>query len=81
MELSADESLDRLKGMHRDLVDLTESRLPNIDRLLVELEDRVEELRNLLDKPKKNDKSRQTLSSGMLELHFQFDYSLTVFAL
>lgn len=59
-----EESLQRLKGLHIDLVNITESRLPNIDRLVGELETRIDEFRTLLDKPKKNDKNRQIISSG-----------------
>lgn len=62
--MSGIESLERLKGLHRDLVDLTEARLPNIERLLAELEAHIGELRSLLDRPRKNDKSRQALLSG-----------------
>lgn len=64
MAVFGDDSLDALKGLHQDLIAVTASRLPNIERLAAELESRVEELKKLLQKPTKNDKSRQTLSSG-----------------
>lgn len=64
MALSGSESIERLQGLHRDLVSLSESRLPNIDRLWLELESRVDEFRDLLEKRPKNEKSREALSSG-----------------
>lgn len=63
-------ALEGLQGLHRDLVAFSESRLRNIDRLWVQLEERIEEFKRLLDKPPKNDKSRQALSSGEIGLLF-----------
>ncbi|KIX08645.1 uncharacterized protein Z518_03302 [Rhinocladiella mackenziei CBS 650.93] len=45
------ESLERLQGLHADLVAFTETRLANIDRLWQELEDSIEDFRKLLDNP------------------------------
>jgi len=59
------DSLEALQGLHRDLLALTESRLPIVDRLCAELEAQIEEFRNLLDKPGRSDKSRQTIAAGM----------------
>jgi hypothetical protein len=53
-----------LKSLHRDLLALSESQLPNLERLWVELEDRLGELKKLLDKPPKDAKHRQLVSSG-----------------
>ena len=53
-----------LQSLHRDLLALSESRLPNLERLWVELEDRLETLKKLLDKPSKNVQHRQMVSSG-----------------
>ena len=53
-----------LRGLHYDLLALDESRLGNIERLWADLEARVNEFRQLLDKPAKNEKSRKALSSG-----------------
>lgn len=58
------DSLEALQGLHRDLLALSESRLPNIERLWAELLARVEEFKKLLDKPHKNDKSREALKKG-----------------
>lgn len=58
------DSLEALQGLHRDLLALSEARLPNIGRLEVELFARVDEFKKLLDKPRKNDKSREALKSG-----------------
>lgn len=56
--------LDGLRGLHQDLVALEESQLRNIERLWAELEARVVEFRNLLDKAPKKDSSRKALNSG-----------------
>jgi nuclear pore complex protein Nup205 len=62
--MSAYGSLEGLQSLHRDLVALSESRLPNVERLWTQLQSRVEEFRVLLEKPPKNDTSRQSLSKG-----------------
>lgn len=64
--MSALDSLQGLRGIHQDLIALSEDRLPNVERLWVELEARIEDFRLLLDKVTKNDASRQTLSSGTI---------------
>jgi nuclear pore complex protein Nup205 len=64
--MAEDEGLAALRGLHQDLLALEESRLRNIDRLWAELEARVDEFRQLLDKPGKNDGSRKTLQSGKI---------------
>lgn len=56
--------VEGLRGLHQDLVALDESRLRNVDRLLTELEARVDDFKKLLDKSPKNEKSRKTLLSG-----------------
>lgn len=62
--MSALDSLEGLRGIHLDLIALSEDRLPIVERLWVELEARIEDFRRLLDKVSKNDASRQALSSG-----------------
>ena len=52
-----------LRGLHQDLVALTQSQLLYIDSLTVELQAHVESFRKLLDKPPKNDASRRKLQS------------------
>ena len=56
--------LEGLRGLHQDLLALDASRLHNIERLWADLEARVNEFRQLLDKPAKNETSRKALSSG-----------------
>ena len=58
------DSLEALQGLHRDLLALSASRLVVLDRLEAELEARIEEFKKLLDKPRKNDKSRDTIKAG-----------------
>lgn len=53
-----------LQGLHQDLLALESSRLRNVERLWADLEARVNEFKQLLDKPAKNETSRKALSSG-----------------
>lgn len=65
MDVETDpESMDGINNLHRDLLALSEARLANVDRLWSELEARIAEFKNFLDKPKRNEKSRQALLSG-----------------
>jgi hypothetical protein len=61
----ADDNLEAFEGLLRDLESLKEDRLPNIDRLSVELEARISEFRSLLDHKKRSNDSRKKLSDGM----------------
>lgn len=75
--------VEGLRGLHQDLVALDESHLRNVDRLLTELEARVDDFKKLLDKSPKNEKSRKTLLSGaeVLICYFFFrfiDYLLNM---
>lgn len=58
------DSYEGLQLLHADLIALSESQLPNLDRLLTELEARIEEFRGLLDKSSRNEQSRKSLISG-----------------
>lgn len=60
------ESLVSLRGLYQDLSALSDSSLVNIDRLRVELETHIDDFRKLLDKPTKNNASRQAVLSGKL---------------
>ena len=62
--MAATDGLEGLQGLYNDLLSLSENRLPVVERLLEELEARVEEFRQLLDKKSKNDSSRNKLNSG-----------------
>ena len=53
-----------LRDLYEDLLVPEASRLRNVDRLCADLEARVSEFRQLLDKPAKNETSRKALSSG-----------------
>lgn len=63
--MAAQDSLDALRELHQDLVDLSNSQLPVIDGLLINLESNIESFRKLLDKSTKNDASRKAVSSGI----------------
>ncbi|KAF2273141.1 uncharacterized protein EI97DRAFT_190643 [Westerdykella ornata] len=66
--MAADDSLAGLQALHRDLCSLIELKLPVLDRLVVNLEARLDELRALLEKKPKNDASRKTLTSGQIKI-------------
>lgn len=53
-----------LRGLYQDLSALSNSQLPNVDRLCFELEIHIQDFRKLLDKPAKNNASRQAVLSG-----------------
>jgi nuclear pore complex protein Nup205 len=58
------ENLVGLRGLFQDLSALPDPSFGNIDRLRVELEAHIHDFRDLLDKPTKNNGSRQTVLSG-----------------
>lgn len=58
------DSLQRLQGLHADLQAFTETRLANIDRLWQELEETVQEFRQLLDKPTPSTSEREAYNTG-----------------
>lgn len=62
--MAEEDTLDALQGLHRDLLAFGENRLQDIDRLVEELEGRIDEFRALLDKKPKNDHSRQQISKS-----------------
>ncbi|KAF2138835.1 uncharacterized protein K452DRAFT_320940 [Aplosporella prunicola CBS 121167] len=62
------DSLEALQGLHRDLLALSASRLVVLERLEAELEARIEEFKKLLDKPRKNDKSRDAIKAETLKV-------------
>ncbi|OCK80455.1 hypothetical protein K432DRAFT_434748 [Lepidopterella palustris CBS 459.81] len=66
--MAEEENLGGLEGLHRDLVALEENRLPVVQRLWAQLEASIDEFKALLDKPQKNDTSRQALSSGKITI-------------
>ena len=59
------DSLDGLRGLFQDLSALSNSSIPNIERLRVELESHIDGFRKLIDKPAKNNSSRQAILSGV----------------
>ena len=59
-----DNGLVGLQGLHQDLVDLEQGRLREVDRLWADLEARIQDFRQLLDKPSENEQSKRTLLSG-----------------
>jgi nuclear pore complex protein Nup205 len=62
--MATNDDLDGIQGLHQDLLALSENRLKSVERLVVELEARVDEFRNFLNKKAKNDASRLKLSQG-----------------
>lgn len=66
--MAEDDSLAALQGLHRDLCAHIDLQLPVLERLVLNLEAHLEELKTLLDKKPKNDASRQRLSSGKITI-------------
>lgn len=58
------DSLGGLRGLYQDLSTISESSIPNIERLCIELEAHLQDFRKLLDKAPKNNTSRQAVLSG-----------------
>lgn len=58
------DNLAGLRVLYQDLSALTDASIPKIERLCVELEAHIDDFRKLLDKPGKNNTSRQTVLSG-----------------
>ena len=64
MAVATIESLERLRGLQRDLLNLSENTIPNIDALCAELERHLTDFRTFLRKPLRSDASRKTIESG-----------------
>lgn len=62
--MDGNDALDDLRGLFQDLSTLSRSALPNVERLVLELEATVDDFRKLLDKPPKRNESRQAVLSG-----------------
>ncbi|KAJ5408802.1 hypothetical protein N7509_002685 [Penicillium cosmopolitanum] len=60
------DNLAGLRGLYQDLSAVSESSLTNIERLCFELETHIEDFRKLLDKPAKNNASRQKVLTGKI---------------
>ena len=58
------ENLAGLRGLYQDLSAASTSPLCNVERLVFELDTHIQDFRKLLDKPAKNNKSRQDVLSG-----------------
>ncbi|RAL14630.1 cullin-4B [Aspergillus homomorphus CBS 101889] len=57
-----------LRGLNQDLQSLSATFVVNIERLRVELETHIEDFKKLLDKPTKNNTSRQAVLSGKVTI-------------
>lgn len=64
------DSLIRLQGLHADLVAFTETRLANIDRLGLELEESIQDFRRLLDKTAPSSSDREAYNNGIGVLYY-----------
>ncbi|KAK2754533.1 hypothetical protein FQN54_006934 [Arachnomyces sp. PD_36] len=62
------EDTARLRGLYQDLSSLSDSSLANIERLCHELEATIHDFRKLLEKPPKNNTSRQKVLSGKISI-------------
>jgi nuclear pore complex protein Nup205 len=68
------DTLAGLRGLYQDLSSLSDSSFVNIDRLRFELESHIDDFRKLLDKPAKNNASRQAVLSGNHILYAKAGY-------
>ncbi|KAI9758701.1 MAG: hypothetical protein M4579_002876 [Chaenotheca gracillima] len=66
--MSGPGSIEEVRGLFQDLLAFSESQITNVERLALQLEARIEDFRNLLDKPAKNEKSRQAVNSGTIRI-------------
>ncbi|KAI9827753.1 MAG: hypothetical protein M1832_004242 [Thelocarpon impressellum] len=73
--MATSDGLDGIRGLYQDLLAVSEARLPILERLFAELEARIADFRKLLDKPAKDEKSRQSLTSGKITIGEE-DYSI-----
>ncbi|EHY53218.1 Nucleoporin [Exophiala dermatitidis] len=69
------ESLTRLQDLHTDLVAFAETRLANIERLSLELEDSIQDFRKLLDKATPTASDRDAYNNGKITVGEQ-DYAV-----
>lgn len=65
------ESLERLQGLHADLVAHTQKSLSNIDRLWHELQDSIQEFKTLLDQSRSTDAEARAFREGKIEVEGQ----------
>ena len=59
-----DDPLERLQNLQRDLLSFTESKLANVERLDRELGASMDDFRNLLERKRRNQASRDALSAN-----------------
>ncbi|GKZ51791.1 hypothetical protein AbraIFM66951_007167, partial [Aspergillus brasiliensis] len=64
-----------LRGLYQDLSALSASSFVNIERLRIELETHIDDFKKLLDKPPKNNTSRQAVLSGKITVD-DLEYSI-----
>lgn len=64
------DGLEGLRGLHQDLIALSVSKLPVVERLWAQLDARVDEFRKLLDQTPKSELSRKTLRTGETSRQF-----------
>ncbi|QSS65488.1 cullin, nuclear pore complex subunit Nup192 [Histoplasma capsulatum] len=67
------DELDGLRGLYQDLSSLSRSALPNVDRLVFELENTIQDFRKLLDKPPKKRKIKLNDVEYSINQQFQQD--------
>lgn len=69
------DSLERLQGLHADLIAVSQRTLVNIDRLWHDLEASIEDFRTLLDKTQATADEAKAFREGKIEVDGQ-DYSI-----
>lgn len=70
------DSLERLQGLHADLIAFSETKLANIDRLWQELEDTLDDFRRLLDPPATTPKDQELYTANKVAVKDE-EYSIS----
>lgn len=70
--MDGDPVLDALRGLYQDLSALSRNALPNVQRLVFELDATVGDFKKLLDKEPKKNESRQAILSGEIHIFWLF---------
>ena len=64
--MAAPNSLESFQALYADLVDLSDAKLSDLNRLLLQIESSIPAFTNVLDKRTRNEESRKSLATGNL---------------
>ncbi|TVY24924.1 Nucleoporin [Lachnellula hyalina] len=66
--MAAPNSLESFQALYADLVDLSDAKLSDLNRLLLQIESSIPAFTNVLDKRTRNEESRKSLATGKLDV-------------